>query len=73
MARRGLDREVVERVATAPEQVVEERGGRRCYQSRVAFADGRFLVRVVVAERRDSVLVVTVYRTSNITKYWKQP
>ena len=40
---------------------------------KVEFDDGRiFLLRVIVADDVDPLLVVTVYRTSKIEKYWRQ-
>ncbi|MBI2298968.1 MAG: DUF4258 domain-containing protein [Armatimonadetes bacterium] len=73
MARRGIAWTVVEQVLAAPEQVVGAPRDRRCYPSRVASPDGQFLVRVGVVDRMDPALVVMVYRTSRVAKYWKQP
>ena len=45
--------------------------GRRIYQSRVRFEDGKmYLLRVVVAEDEHPPVIVTAYRTSKIEKYW---
>lgn len=42
-------------------------------QSQIDFRDGRiFLFRVIVAEDVDPAVVVTVYRTSKIDKYWRR-
>lgn len=42
-------------------------------QSRFATEDGKaYLVRVVVASAKEPAVVVTVYRTSKIEKYWKE-
>jgi ribosomal protein S17 len=40
-------------------------------QSRVELEGKQYLVRVVVAEQPDATVVVTVYRTSRIGKYWR--
>jgi hypothetical protein len=62
----------VDRVLANPEQVVPGSGGRKVYQSRVDFGGGRmFLLRAVVQDELTPKLVVTVYRTSEITKYWR--
>jgi hypothetical protein len=42
-----------------------------CSKSRIAFEGGVYLVRVFVDVERDPPEVVTVYRTSNIAKYWR--
>ena len=60
---------LVESVLENPEQVVEEKG-MSVYQSRVEI-DGRTqLLRVVVNDRTNPVIVVTVYQTSRIKRYW---
>jgi len=71
IVRRGIPYEVVERVLNNPEQVVPEHGGLAARQSRVESDGKQYLVRVVVAERPDATVVVTVYRTSRIGKYWR--
>ena len=42
-----------------------------CYQSQVEINSRLYLVRVMVNETVTPAKVVTVYRTSKITKYWK--
>ena len=68
---RGLSVDVVHRVVTSPEQIVAEQNGKSAYQSRVEFGGKMFLVRVIVADDTEPKTVVTVYRTSNIAKYWR--
>ena len=62
-------------MASEPEQVLPVLHGREVRQSRLPFApQGRiYLVRVVVEREEQWDLVVTVYRTSKIQKYWAQP
>lgn len=69
-----LDRKIplrlVQFVLENPEQVVVERG-KKVYQSRVEI-DGRTqLLRVIVNDRTTPVIVVTVYPTTQINKYWR--
>ena len=71
MARRQISEDVVTRVLQAPGQVVEERGGRKAYQSLVDMEGKAYLVRAIVEEWVEPATVVTVYRTSNIGKYWR--
>ena len=59
-------------VATAADQTLLVRPGREIRQSRVAFGDTIFLVRLVVDRGSDTDTVVTVYRTTKFEKYWRQ-
>ena len=46
---------------------------KKVYQSKVDFKEGKiFLVRVVTAEKAGMPVVVTVYRTSKVEKYWRK-
>jgi hypothetical protein len=74
MLRRGILPGMVDAVLQSPQQVVDLPGGKKAYQSKVDFGRGRiFLVRVIVAHDVQPPLVVTVYRTSKIDKYWRTP
>ena len=73
LRRRSITRTMADEVLRSPQQVVTERGSRHAYQSRVDFGDGRiFLLRLIVDDSMDPAVVVTVYRTSRIEKYWRQ-
>lgn len=72
LARRRIPLELLEQVLHRPEQAIAESGGKRILQSRLAFPDGKvLLLRAVVVEDKDPPVVVTVYRTSKIAKYWR--
>jgi len=65
---------VVETVLQNPQQVVDEYGNKKAYQSIMHIGTGKdYLVRVIVNDTVDPTKVVTVYRTSKISKYWRQP
>ncbi len=71
LQRRGLQQNMVESVLNNPQQILEEKEGRKAYQSQVDFGGGKiYLVRVIVADDLDPAVVITAYRTSKITKYW---
>ena len=72
MQRRGIDEEVVRQVVEGPEQQFDLRPGRSVRQSRIKMGGRMYLVRVVVDVERTPVEVVTVYRTSKISKYWRE-
>lgn len=72
MERRGIPRDLLEPVLAAPEQKVPELGGVVCYQSKVTMDGKVYLLRAMVNETANPPVVVTVYRTSKIEKYWSQ-
>ena len=61
---------LMESVLENPEQVVEEKG-MNVYQSRVEIGGRTQLLRVIVNDRTNPVIVVTVYPTSRINRYWR--
>ena len=70
--RRSIPRKLLEQVLRNPEQVTAGYRGRRVYQSKLDLGSGKmFLLRVIVDERVRPPVVVTVYRTSKIAKYWR--
>ena len=69
---RQIPREFAEEVLRHPQQIVPERPPKKAYQSQVDFGGGRtFLLRVIVDDTVEPAMVVTVYRTTKINKYWK--
>ena len=73
LQRRGISQTLLESVLAAPEQKAPEHGGIVCYQSRVTINARPYLLRAMVAEEKQPPVVVTVYRTSKVSKYWRQP
>jgi hypothetical protein len=73
MERRGLSEQIVRSVLSAPEQRLEVRRGRVVLQSRVSLGEParNYLIRVIVDIDRQPAEVVTAYRTSRISKYWR--
>jgi len=48
------------------------RGEKKAYQSQVDFGQGKvFLLRAIVNDSVDPAVVITAYRTSKISKYWR--
>ncbi len=73
LARRGIPLAVVAEVIAKPEQIVHERNALRAHQSRIIWHDGRvFLVRILVDDSIDAMVIVTIYRTSKVDKYWSE-
>jgi hypothetical protein len=74
MKRRGLSEKIVRSVLEAPDQQIEIRPGRVVVQSQVKMSvpPKTYLIRVFVDVDRNPQEVVTVYRTSKVSKYWRQ-
>ena len=71
LEKRTLPLSLLEGVWGAPEQKVPEVDEITCYQSRVEIGGKRYLLRVMVNDTVNPPVVVTVYRTGKITKYWR--
>jgi len=71
LTRRGLSTEVIDEVLRNPEQRLEVRSGRVVLQSRIQESAANYLVRVFVDIDRSPAEVVTAYRTSKVSKYWR--
>lgn len=69
---RSIPRHLLDDVLHRPQHIVPEYAGRKAYQSKLDFGHGRMsLLRAIVDDRVDPAVVVTVYRTSRIDKYWR--
>ena len=74
LAERCIPRDVLEAVLETPQQVVPAHGGLRAYQSQFELQRGRiYLVRAIVADDAEPPIVVTVYRTRKVAKFWRAP
>lgn len=69
--RRMIPLKVLKQVLDNPEQIIQEYGNKKAYQSRVKFNEGNYLLRVIVDDTKDPSVVITAYRTSKIEKYWR--
>lgn len=73
MKERGISEEMVLEIIGSPEQAIPDGPEKMIYQS-IKYFEGderNFLVRVFVNIIKQPNLVITVYRTSKIEKYWK--
>lgn len=72
MQRRKITRELVNKIMKDSEQIVAAYGERKIYQSRITEDHKVWFVRLVIEDWHDPPLVVTVYRTSKLAKYWRE-
>lgn len=71
LPRRKIPLELVERVLSNPEQTIESRR-RKIAQGRFTAQSGKeHLLRVVFEEAGEDLIVVTVYETSRVRRYWR--
>ncbi|MGB3780271.1 MAG: DUF4258 domain-containing protein [Tunicatimonas sp.] len=72
LAIRRIDQELVWKTVEKPQQEIEEGSGKKIYQSVVDDeGDVNYLIRVFVNVVKHPKMIITVYRTSKIQKYWK--
>jgi hypothetical protein len=72
MERRGIPLPMVDAVLEHPQQIITEYQEMKAYQSQIDFGEGKFyLLRAIVNDQVSSPMVITVYRTSKILKYWR--
>jgi hypothetical protein len=71
MERRKISVDLVEFVLDNPQQVISEKEGRKAYQSKIDVGGRAFLLRVIVVDDVEPAVVITVYKTSKIDKYWR--
>jgi len=73
MDERGISEEMLMNIIVSPQQSIPDEPEKMIYQSVEYFAEDKreFLVRVFVNTIKQPNLVITVYRTSKIKKYWK--
>ena len=69
MKLRGISKKIVEEILLHPEQIISE-SGKKIYQSVISFEkDGNYLIRIFVNVKKKPPVIITVYKTSKISKY----
>ena len=68
MELRKISKNVVEKILSKPEQIKDEEG-KKVYQS--IAENGKYLIRIFVNDKKNPNLVITVYKTSKIRKYYE--
>ncbi len=70
MQMRGVSIEIARSILATPQQIISE-PGKKIYQPVINFDTGKYLVRLFVNIIKEPNLVITVYRTSKIDKYYE--
>jgi len=74
MKRRGISEHEVKDVIKNPDQFIEYEKKRLVYQKK-SFDRAQnkwYLFRVILEKSNKNVIVITVYKTSKIAKYWRE-
>ena len=72
LERREIPLSFLESVLKSPQQIIAQSDGTKAYQSQLDWGTGKiYLLRIVVRDDVDPLMVVTVYKTSKIKKYWR--
>ena len=73
LIRRGIPLSLLEDTIVNPQQIIPEKGALRAYQSKIVRPDGRLLLlRIVVDDTIEPMVVVTAYQTSKVDTYWRE-
>jgi len=71
--RRKIPIQFAESVLEEPGQIIEESQDKKVYQSIIEFENKKsYLLRIFIATDKEPNMVTTIYKTSKISKYWKQ-
>lgn len=69
---REIPIELLEQVLTTPDQVLPQDDNSRVYQSKIVGEKNKtYLLRVFVSDSIQPFVVISLYLTSKITKYWE--
>ena len=68
---RNIPIEWVKETLNSPGQTVDGYGARKIRQKKYALNGKDMLLRVVVNEEKDKIVVITAYLTSQIDRYWR--
>jgi hypothetical protein len=73
LRRRSISESLIEETLTTPDQIVEGHGARLVAQKRMRMHEKEGLLRVVYEELPSIVAISTVYFTTDIPRYWRDP
>ena len=71
--RRQIPINMLEDVISNPQAILPAANNRKCYQAVYAFKNQKkYLIRIIVEEKNEQLLIITGYKTSKIGKYIKE-
>ncbi len=66
---RSISMEIAEKILANPQQIIEEDGDKKIYQSIFVEEGIEYLIRIFVAFDKIPNVIITLYRTCKISKY----
>ena len=64
--------DLLEKVLDSPEQIIEQSDKSKVYQSKLTQANNKtYLLRIFINDTFDPIVVISVYLTSKVKKYWE--
>ncbi len=71
---RSIPRELILGTIENPQQSISGYKARRIHQSRYydGFENKEMLIRIITEIRGDDVIVISIYKTSKLEKYWSE-
>jgi len=72
MQKRNITADEIDIVLQHPQQIVEEKDGKKAYQSLIVKNNRMMMLRLIVDDKVDPAVIVTIYPTTK-ARYWRQP
>ncbi len=70
--KRKLSESLVQQVLLNPQQIIPAKRGRMAYQSIITRGNKQFVLRVFVIELTRPAIVVSVYYSDRVGRYWQE-
>lgn len=71
MENRNISLKIAENVINSPDQIIIIDSIKSVYQSKIKENGITFLIRIFIAIDKTTNVIITLYKTSKISKYWK--
>ena len=69
---RDIAIDLLEQVLDSPEQIIQQSDKSKVYQSKLIQANNKtYLLRIFINDKFDPIVVISVYLTSKVKKYWE--
>ena len=70
LTERNIERSSVDHILANPQQIIRE-NGKAIYQGIIQFNSKQYLLRIFVNTESEPNIIITIYRTSKIKKYYE--
>jgi Domain of unknown function (DUF4258) len=74
LEQRKIPIQYLETLLKNPQQILPDKNDRKIFQSQFLFENGKtYLLRAIVTDSTKPAIVLTVYKTNQIKRYWRNP